>query len=256
MIDLYSSSSNLGDNLGYTALAAVTPVRVHMYDDKGCRCISPIFDEVCEVVHDNGSPTLGSPKSNDPTHINLPFTLRHLYAAGIFDKPAIPVMKLKDHEIEKAREFLKPFKNPCVIKCSPQVTDVRTPPQEILNRIVAANPGVDFLNFGLSKNHAKYNLANLTVPGLHTFLDLDVRDQAAIYQLVGRYIGPDTGDYHMMLAVGGQCDVLCPPSSPAYSHQFFHYNAACWMDQPVRVRYHMWTNPLGAFLTGLKNGQD
>jgi len=86
---------------------------------------------------------------------------------------------------------------------------------------------VSFLNFGLSKNHVKHNFANLTVPGIHTFFDLPIREQAAIYHVVGRYIGPDTGDYHMMLSVGGKCDVLVPTSSPGYSYQYFHYNAAC-----------------------------
>lgn len=253
MIELYSSSSNLGDNLGYTALALVTPCRVHMYDDKGCRCISPVFDGICEVVHDNGSPTAGSPKSNDPAQIPLPFTLRHLYAAGIFDKPAIPKMALRPDEIEKARQFVATYPNPCIIKCSPQVTDVRTPPQEILAAIVKANPDVSFLSFGLSKNHVKHNFASLTVPDVHAFFDLSVREQAAIYHVVGRYLGPDTGDYHMMLAVGGKCDVLVPTSSPSYSYRFFHYNEACWLGETPRARYFNWNLPLGEFITGLKH---
>ncbi len=253
MIDLYSSSSNLGDNLGLTALASLTPCRVHMYDDIGCRSVSPIFHGVCEVVHDNGSPTTGGPKSNDPTHLDMPTTRRHLVAAGIYDQAALPVMKLTEDEIAKAREFLKPFPNPCIIKCSPQVTDARTPPIELLTQIVQQNPGVSFLNFGLSKNHAKYNFSNLTVPGLSTFFDLPIREQAAIYHLVGRYIGPDTGDYHMMLSVGGTCDVLVPPQSQGYRYQFFHYGPECWAGLPVRVKYHEWMRPLDKFITGLAN---
>jgi len=253
MIELYSSSSNLGDNLGYTALAVLTPCRVHMFDDSCNRCISPVFEGICDVVHDNGSPTLGAPRSNDPTHIQLPFTQRHLYALGIFDRPAIPKMALKPEEIVKAKEFVAAYPNPCVIKCSPRACDVRTPPQEIMAAIVAANPDVSFLNFGLSKNHAKHNFFNLTVPGITTFLDLPVREQAAIYHVVGRYVGPDTGDYHMMLAVGGKTDVLCPTSSPSYSYRFFHYNELCWLGETPRARYFNWNLPLGEFVTGLKH---
>ncbi len=251
MIELFSSSSNLGDNLGYTALAAVTPCRVHMYDDPGCRSVAAVFDGVCPVVHDNGSPTTHPPITNDPAHVQLPFTQRHLEAAGIFGQSAIPKMVLRQDEIDKARAFVVSYHNPCIIRCSPKVNDNRTVPLDLMKAIVDRNPDVSFLNFGLSKNHAKNNLVNLTVPGIHTFWDLSVREQAAIYHVVGRYIGPDTGDYHMMLAVGGVCDVLVPNDGPGYSYQYFHYNSTCWNGETPRARYFNWNQPLGQLITKL-----
>lgn len=251
MIHIYSSSSNLGDNLGYTALGALTPTTVHMYDDAGCRAVSPVFQGVCEVVHDNGYPGGPGPKSNDPTTIDAPTTKRHLVAVGLPHVPAIPVMRFTEEELAEARQFVSQFKNPCIIKLSPQVTDDRTPPIELFEQLIAQNPDVTFLSFGLSKNHAKHNFASVALPEIKTFFDWDIRKQAAAYAVVGRYAGPDTGDYHLMLAAGGTCDVLVPDQTTTYRYQFFHYGPECWLDAPVRVRYHQWTRPLGQFITGL-----
>lgn len=253
LIDLYSSSSNLGDNLGLTPLCAATACRVHLYDDAGCRGIAPIFAGLAEVVFDNGFPDGPGPVSNDPTHILAPTTMRHLvhYGLGEVPLPAIPFMPLTVDETRRAAEFVSRYPNPCIIKCSPQVTDQRTPPLDLMARIVAANPLVTFLQFGLSKDHAKFNFADVTAPGIHLFYDLPIREQAAIYAAVGRYIGPDTGDYHLMLAVGGRADVLVPPDSPTYPYRFFHYNSGCWAGWNPRVRYHPWAAPLRDLITRL-----
>lgn len=259
MIDVYSSSGNLGDNLGLTALAAHTPTRVHMYDDRGCREIGRVFDGLCEVAFDNGGPVDGKPTnpySSDDTSIPWPLAKRHLLQHGFPEVPAIPVMRLTSEEQGLGHQFLfdrfgdsvSDF-DYCIIKGSPQVTDVRTPPLDVMQAIIRANPDTFFLSFGLSRNHLKGgSFAHVELPRVKTFYDLPIREQAAIYHAVGRYIGPDTGDYHMMLAVGGQCDVLVPSNSPAYRYQFFHYGPECWLGQPSRVRYHNWNLPLPAAL--------
>ncbi len=247
MIDLYSSSANLGDNLGMTALARITPVRVHLYDDPAVRSIAPIFDGLCEVAFDNGSPQLGPPRSSDPGHFPGPTTSRFLewagYTVGMPGSPsAIPHVRLTHPEIAGALRFLRDYpRDLCAIKSSPQELNQRTPPAGLMARIVAANPGVTFLNFGLSRQHVKSGTAHPSIPGVADIFDLPIRQQAAIYAVIGRYIGPDTGDYHLMLAVGGQCDVLVPLSSPTYSHQHFHYNGGCWAGQDIRCRYHDWS---------------
>lgn len=259
MIDVYSSSSNLGDNLGITALCALTPVRVHMFDDPGNREIAKVFDGVAEVVHDNGSPTTGSPKSSDPTHLGAPLSVRHLLAHGFEEGlrnrtvSAIPTIKLTSDEIRRAVEFLRPFKNPCIIKASPQEVNSRTVPSQMLRDIVGANPGVDFLSFSLSSKHLKTNTFNEVITNTHQFYDLDIRLEAAIYAVVGRYVGCDSGDYHLMLATGGKADVLVPPELPHYPYHYFHYVPRYWGVQPVRVMYHTWTVPHHGFITGLTN---
>lgn len=261
MIDVYSSSGNLGDNLGLTALAAATPIRVHMYNDAGCREIARVFDGLCEVVFDNGGPVDGKPTnpySSDDTTIPWPLAKRHLIQHGILDKPAIPVMRLTEAEIERATQFVLDLYGDsvvevdklCIIKGSPQVTDVRTPPVDVLKRIIRGHPETTFLSFGLSSSHLKGGtFAHMELPRVKTFWDIPIREQAAIYHVVGRYIGVDTGDYHMMLAVGGQCDVLVPAQTWAYQYRYFHYGPECWLAEKPRVWYHDWRD-LPIELTG------
>lgn len=242
MIDLYSSSSNLGDNLGLTPLCAATPCRVHMYDDAGCREVAPIFNGLAEVVFDNGSPEKGPPKSNDPMEINAPNSLRHLLRFGQSGKNAIPVMKLTEKEIAWTHILDHLLSNPCILKASPGKHSERTPPMEVIQKIVDENPDVTFLTFGLSKNHPKYNFVDAVPKGdnVKAFYDLSIRQLAAIYHVVGRYIGADTGDYHLMLAVGGKCEVLVPRESPTYPYSYFHYNDVCWRGEIPRARYAQW----------------
>lgn len=73
------------------------------------------------------------------------------------------------------------------------------------------------------------------------FYDVPIRQMAAIFHRVGRYVGCDSGDYHLMLAVGGQCDVLVPDESYGYSYAYFHYGPECWLGEKLRVRYHQWS---------------
>ena len=274
MLDLYSSSSNLGDNLALTPLVRSIQSTVHLYDDPCVRSIAPIFEGICDIAFDNGSPSTHSPRSSDPGHPAVPATKRLLIAhkdvsqepdtewdgieplnpVDLLSVPAIPSIKLHPWEQRMAKDFAVQFKgkNLCVLKCNPQELNERTPPIELLRKIVADNPTTTFLNFGLSKNHAKSLSAHVSIDGVENFFDLPIRQLATFYAAIGRYIGPDTGDYHLMLAVGGKCDVLVPPSSPTYPHPLFHYGEECWLNQPSRVRYHDWSKAFEKSLTGIK----
>ncbi|TWW08802.1 hypothetical protein E3A20_20730, partial [Planctomyces bekefii] len=85
MLDLYSASSNLGDNLSLTPLMHQTPCRVHLYDDASVRAIAPIFDGLAEVVFDNKVP-IASPEAN----IRGPHSQKTLVQFGYKDHNAIP----------------------------------------------------------------------------------------------------------------------------------------------------------------------
>jgi len=240
LLDIYSECPHLGDNLSYTPLMAATPCRMHMYDDPANRCMGPIFEGLAEVVFDNGSPTLGRPRGQRGAQIMAPHSLRFLYEFGFTKSSAVPVVRLREEEVEWARGFLGDLSNICAIKCNTRQAKHLTPPVAVLERIVALNPGVRFINFGLSSNHAKYDSLHTSISGIQDVLDLPVRQHAACYSLIKRLISPDTGDYHLMLAVGGRCDVLVPPSSRIYPHAYFHYGPACWRDESIRVNYLQW----------------
>lgn len=66
-----------------------------------------------------------------------------------------------------------------------------------------------------------------------------VRQLAACYQIIGDMISGDTGNYHLMLAVGGKCTTLIPGEHFAmgYSYQDLLYLEHLWLDETPRVKY-------------------
>lgn len=253
MIDLYSASSNLGDNLSLTPIMWATPARVHLFDDSANHSIAPIFDDLAEVAFDNVAPPRASPEGNAPG----PIARKLMVGQGLLPANPIPRIKLKEEEVAKARETLAVMLGDkvsaaCVIKANSAKQSVRIPPPEVLRRIVEQNPDVTFINFGLNASHAKHDFLHVSVDGVLEVFNLPIREQAAIYHVIGRYVGPDTGDYHLMLAVGGRCDVLVPHSSWEYDYHRFHYTPDCWTHEAApRVTYHNWHQSLGVSMVGL-----
>ncbi len=250
MIDLYSASSNLGDNLSLTPLMRAAQCRVHLFDDAAVRAVAPIFDGLGEVVFDNGSPTTHAPKASPESPVRGPHSKKTLAQFGYPDADPIPRIVLTDDEIARARELVSGLSNPCIIKANTSQRNYRTPPAELMQWIQMQNPDVTFLTTALSPNHAKHNFDFTPLGGVFPLWDLPIRQMAAIYQAVGRYIGGDTGDYHLMLAVGGKCDVLVPDSNAEYPYVDFHYDDSCWTDDK-RIRYHPWSQPFNQTLIGL-----
>ncbi len=64
MIDIYSASSNLGDNLSMIPLMRAGKCRLHLIDDLGVHSIAPLFDGF-DIAFDNVK-RLASPESQEP----------------------------------------------------------------------------------------------------------------------------------------------------------------------------------------------
>lgn len=246
MIDLYSASSNLGDNLSLTPIMRAIPCRVHLIDDPAVRSIAPLFEGLGEVLYDNDK-RWATPESQEAGPHSAKIMRAHR-VVGL----AIPQINLTPEEIGWARAFMADFDlaKTCVIKASTSQPNYRTPPTGLIDQIIEANPDITFLTSGLSTKHIKHNLHHVPVKA-YTLWDYPIRRLAAIYSLVGRYVGPDCGDYHLMLSVGGKTDVLVPDSRWDYQHRDFHYRPDDFAGQPARARYHRWSQPFGAPITDI-----
>ncbi len=247
MIDLYSASSNLGDNLSLTAIMRAAPCRVHLIDDEGVRSVAPLFDGLGDVVFDNDK-RWATPESQESGPHSAKILRAHRVAGS-----AIPSINLMPEEIEWARHFVRDAQltNCCIIKASTQQPNYRTPPAGLMDQIIEANPDIQFITSGLTKGHVKHNFQYVPTKRTLTMWDYPVRKLAAIYHVVGRYVGPDTGDMHLMLAVGGKVDVLVPDSRWDYDHNHFHYRDSDFVDEVPRARYHRWSQPFGPSITNI-----
>lgn len=255
MITLTSDSANLGDNLMLTPLLNATPCRLRLYDEEWMRFTAPIFNDLCEIEwFTDRTQILLAPAAAIPR----PWSKRWLVAHGFHDTPAIPSIKLTYAELEDGRKVADHISRSfggrplCVIKAHPGRTTDRIVPAALIERIVAANPETQFVMCNLGDNHPKKELRSPPIKGVFELTNLPVRAQASVYAAIGRYVGADTGDYHLMLAVGGKADVICPAHSLTYDWWLTHYGVDCWMDQPRRVEYHMFDSPLGSAITDLK----
>lgn len=253
MIETRSDSANLGDNLMITPLLNHVSCKLNIYDGEWNRFTAEIFNGLCEVNWIKDFSEAESPKFADIPRI---WSKRLLVGHGFPDVSAIPKIKLTDAELLDGRTFVDNLKvafgKPIVfVKSHPGRTTERVVPAEIIDRIVANNPQFKFVTFNLD-NHPKKELKSPPIKGVYELFDFPIRAQASCYAAGGLYVGADTGDYHLMLSVGGKADVLCPAHSISYNWWTMQYGPDCWLNEKVRVNYHDFNRPLGEGLTGVK----
>ncbi len=249
-----SDSANLGDNLAITPLLNHTPCRLNLLKEEWMEFTAPIFNGLCEINWVADRKDIAPPPY---ANIPRPWSKRLLVGLGFNDVPAIPKIKLTARELEEgqivARKLQEHFGKPlCVLKAVPGRSPDRNVPTEIIDRIVAENPETQFVTFNLTDNHLKASMRSPAIKGVFEIANLPIRAEAAVYAAIGRYVGADTGCYHLMLAVGGKADVLCPAHSGTYNWWLTHYGDDCWLDEPVRVSYQPFSDLLSAGVTGIK----
>lgn len=245
---------NLGDTLWVTPLARYIPdITVQMLaSDNRSRLTAPILDGICNVEF--VEKTTETPKDNSViAHV----TQRILYAYGQSGN-SIPHVKIKNEEIIWAKEFLSSknidLKNSIVFtnhnSGSGDPSNYRAhyvrPNPEIIKHLAELwgnNYGKTILQFGPeSKYHDKDPFD--PIPNAIHIRGLSVRQLAACYFLIGKMISGDTGDYHLMLSVGGKVGCLVPPHSDSfgYKHWDLLYDSACWAGEQPRVIYALHQN--------------
>lgn len=227
------SCPGIGDSL------AITPIFKHfkcatleLIEHHKSHKIAPLFDGLCEVVFSQNPCGI---KSSINPHISKRLT----EAYGIDDiVSCIPQIKITDMELKSARSSLENVANPIAFIADTDgsgeennPSKYRVLPKEYLQNLINKYSETHtVIQFGISKNLTKFD-------NIIQMPDLKLRHLAAHYMAIGKYFGIDTGDYHLMLAVGGSCDVHCPPSGHGYNHAMWHYNKEFWKNEDCRVKY-------------------
>lgn len=211
-------NGSLGDVLWMTAvLRYVKDVRIVLHNDEQSKWVGQIFQNLCEVEYSDNPPER---PDNLVDITRRPYLYSHrsrkiLLSLGIQEEISAPFVKLNFNEINWAYEFLKNYKNPIVVvnensgcwdKTNLRAHYVR-PPIPLMQRMTNKLIEDDFtpLQFG-RKEDEKFTPLTGAIP----IRGLSLRQIAACYYLIKQYIGGDTGDYHLMLAVGGLATVFIP----------------------------------------------
>ena len=64
-----------------------------------------------------------------------------------------------------------------------------------------------------------------------------IKTMAGLYKIVGRYLGIDTGDAHLMVAVGGETKVLIPDRAPFYNAVSSVFREEEFRNEKIRAEY-------------------
>ena len=196
------TSSGMGDVLLLTALCKHTKnLTVELYPDAEKYKI--FFDNICKevIISDNATITQDVP----PGH----FAQQKLKCFGLDNVCYLPYIYPKSEYTDKGLGFIKQYSNPIafVANCSPQHSSYREPNKSYLQNIVnRISEKYTVLQFGISSNFTE--LKN-TIP----IIDIPIYDLICYYSAIKKFMGVDTGDAHLMIAVGGSCDIIIPSNT-------------------------------------------
>lgn len=255
-----SKQSNLGDNLFITPLlnALKNPV-VRLHNDQNCQKIAPLFKYLAEVEFVDENHSFEVSKTKNGKHYTEQILEAHL--GNCYKKICpIPKIKLSDDELNWGKLFISKYKNPIIFindnsgswdpgnyrahYVRPGVEQINSAAQFFLSN------GYDILQFGLNEDHWQDTPVSFTpIPNAEIIRGLDVRQLASCYAAIGKMVGGDTGDYHLMLAVGGKTATIIPKESLPYGYIYSDllYRQDMWRDNNYRVSY---------FLKGQQNNQE
>lgn len=227
-----ADAGGLGDTL------TITPLVTRLKNSVLClppsmANLAPLFTNLCPVAFTDNYPVF---KHVGGVHM----AKSKLQLFGLDTSEFLPVVRITDSEHQWALNELAAIKNPVafVPSCSATWQHIRSRPPEFFEPFVAE----------LSKRFTVLQFGRLETPlikGCERAKFYSVRQLASIYSVIGSYFGVDTGDYHLMLAVGGKCMVAVPESVEGYCPVEWSYPNC------QRAKYVSFNNPQG-ILKGLE----
>lgn len=237
-------SGTLGDALWLTpAMRVRKDITVQMHNDEQSRQVSTIYNGLAKVEFvDNPAEKLYH-KTNEPVH----YAQRVLNQLGITEVNCIPHIKLEQKEIDFAHQYLVnigDIKNPLAIvndnsgchdPFNYRAQYVRPNPKLIQQSVYSwKKAGFTIIQFG--RNDDRFFTP---LEGVIQIRGASIRQLAAFYHIIGKGIFGDTGDYHLMLSVGGTSLTLVPDESKelGYIYDELHYKPELWKGQKIRCRY-------------------
>lgn len=194
-----SSTYGMGDILVLTSVAKHIPhceVRLQPEARRFSRFFRNISNKIIITENIMPTPDIG------PGH----YAQKKLRAFGIENQCYLPYVHLTEEEKKEGLNWARQYDNPIIFvpNVSLQWKKEREPDSIYFQNLVSKlAESATILQFGLSNNFTEYKH---TIP----ILDVSIDSLIKYYYGVSRFIGVDTGDTHLMLAVGGSCKIYIP----------------------------------------------
>jgi len=216
-VGTFAGSCGMGDVLMLTAVCKKTPaiIELHPKAEKYLRFFKGITE---------GYKITETPFTTPDVGTGL-FTQTKLRYYGLPTDDHLPYVRVYPEDIEEGKRLVSQYNNPIVFVANTanNASKERELPQIFWQSVIdKLSKSFTILQFGISSNFTEYKN---TVP----LKDLSIESLIQYYAVTGKYIGVDTGDMHLMLAVGGKCFVAYPPSPRGKEHtnwytSHWHYN--------------------------------
>lgn len=217
---------------------------IDIYYEDVPRRKSELFYGMAKInVTHNLSPAC--PLSNEDIHLSQ----RMLNALGIKNTNFLPWIILEDYEIEWAKKFLSVYENPLAFIPyngasfveSNYFAQMRTfSPEMIRFFIEKLSSEYTLIHFGVdSSYYTTSRFEFIEVPGIINIANLDLRQLAACYKVIGKMVACDTGHPYLMIAVGGKIIEIAPMKVP-HIYPYWHYlysDKSLWGKKKVRAIY-------------------
>lgn len=226
----FEGAPGIGDTLMITPLARAIGTKSVMILPPNMERLSFMFRGLCPVKLADGGPTFPFQKGLQSAGLLRMF--------GLMGVDPVPRIEIAPEALHAAKKLLEGVSNPVAFcpTCARHWAPVRQRPPRFWELIISKlKERYEVLQFGLPD----YPL----VEGTKRMPFMPVEMLAAIYHLIGVYVGTHTGDYHLMVAVGGRVAVADP--DPWLERECWTYNA------PARVQYGKLSHP-GTVLEAMK----
>lgn len=240
-----NTAGSLGDWLSLTPILRAKPGSLVIAPDSPhTREFAKVYNGIADVEFVN-HPIPNTPETNE----ELCFSQRILNHFGVTDRNAIPSIEITIEEKEWAKDFLKQYPNPYAFnpitasvnfeKPDDDICNYRRMPDALIQQIIEVFSKTDktLIKFGVKNTQTHIYKNYQELKGVVEIPDLSIRQLAACYHVIGQYLGTDTGDHHLMLAVGGECKTFIPPSCWHYDHKRILYFKYAWKNEPIRELY-------------------
>lgn len=143
----------------------------------------------------------------------------------------LPKINISLEAIDRGKELIKGIPNPVafVPTCSAHWEHVRQRPPSFWKPVVKhLSQRYTVCQFGRKEYP--------TLDGVKRMPYVDLETLAGIYHNIFNYVGVDTGDYHLMIAVGGRAVVAEPDPMPTIQSEF-------WLFDSPRIVYAKLSQP-------------
>lgn len=207
----------MGDTLTITPLAAALGQRAVMLMPRAMERFAFFFNGLCPVRITDNYPLFPWARGNAG--------VQKLAMFGFHTHSPLARINLSPEVAARGREFVRAWQNPIafVPTCSAHWGYIRQRPAPFWVPVVKR----------LAQRYTVCQFGRRDypdVPGARRMPFVDLETLAGAYQQMAKYIGVDTGDYHLMIAVGGRCAVAEPEPMPRIQADF-------WLYESPRIEY-------------------